>query len=392
MSEESIISNANSMSVNRQRRRLLLGVGAMALGVPAISDALAQQASGTPYKIGVTYPLTGPAGSWGQLLVPAIEIGVQHVNEAGGINGRPLSLVVEDSKGSPEGAVSSMRKVVQVDGVQVIMTIFTNVVSAQIPLAQQFKVPLLSPVEAPGLVARSNGWAFAHSALLSRTLPLIEARWKNMGVKRIFAFHPNTPIAGYGSVLVKAAAKRLGADHEEALFKLGETDYRGLITRAKAFNPDVILMWGHGTPDEGLILKQVRELGISTPLFVGNANPTSKVYREAGGKVLEGVIYAGFKFDISAAKKLADAYRARVGVDLDFAVIEIYDMVNMIAEGIRKNGYNGEGIRSVIAGLKDFKSIGGGTFSMDPDGQSILPVALYQVKDVQKPLFEEIKP
>ena len=43
-----------------------------------------------------------------------------------------------------------MRKVVQVDGVQVIMTIFTNVVSAQMPLSQQFKVPLLSPVEAPG--------------------------------------------------------------------------------------------------------------------------------------------------------------------------------------------------------------------------------------------------
>jgi hypothetical protein len=64
----------------------------------------------------------------------------------------------------------------------------------------------------------------------------------------------------------------------------------------------------------------------------------------------------------------------------------------MIAEGIRKNGYDGEGIRKYIAGLKDFKSIGGGTISMDPDGQAILPVALYQVKDVEKPVFEEIKP
>ena len=141
---------------------------------------------------------------------------MQHVNEAGGINGRPLALVVEDSKGNPEGAVSAMRKVVQVDGVQVIMTIFTNVVSAQMPLAQQFKVPLISPVEAPGLVARSNHWAFAHSALLTRTLPLLEERWKNMGVKRLFAFYPNTPIAPYGSGLVKeavgAARRRLRRD------------------------------------------------------------------------------------------------------------------------------------------------------------------------------------
>lgn len=380
------------MRITRDRRRFLAGASAIVLGLPAMRAALAQQASGAPYKIGVTYPLSGPQGAWGQLIVPAIEIAAQHVNEAGGVNGRPLALVVEDSKGNPEGAVSAMRKVVQVDGVQVIMTIFTNVVSAQMPLSQQFKVPLISPVEAPGLVARSNHWAFAHSALLKRTLPLLEERWKNMGVKRLFAFYPNTPIAPYGSGLVKEAAGRLGAAYEETLFKLGDTDFRGLITRAKAFNPDAILVWGHGTPDEGVIMKQTRELGLPTPMFNGSANPTVKTYREAARKSLEGVIYAGFKYDPTAAKKLIDAYRAQLGFDPDFASLEVYDMVNMIAAGIRQNGYDGEGIRRFLAEIKDFKSIGGGTFSMDPDGQSIVPVALYQVKDVEKPVFEEIKP
>ena len=135
------------MRITRDRRRFLAGAGAIVLGLPAMRAALAQQASGAPYKIGVTYPLSGPQGAWGQLIVPAIEIAAQHVNEAGGVNGRPLALVVEDSKGNPEGAIPAMRKVVQVDGVQVIMTIFTNVVSAQMPLSQQFKVPLISPVE-----------------------------------------------------------------------------------------------------------------------------------------------------------------------------------------------------------------------------------------------------
>jgi ABC-type branched-subunit amino acid transport system substrate-binding protein len=84
--------------------------------------------------------------------------------------------------------------------------------------------------------------------------------------------------------------------------------------------------------------------------------------------------------------------RAERAFDPDFASLEVYDMVNMIAAGIRANGYDGEGIRRYLAEIKDFKSIGGGTFSMDPDGQSIVPVALYQVKDVEKPVFEEIKP
>lgn len=377
------------MRIHGDRRQLLLGAGALALSPFA---ARAQQASGAPYKIGVTYPLSGPQGAWGQLIVPAIDIAVAHANAAGGVNGRPLALVVEDSKGNPEAAVSAMRKVVQVDGVQAILTIFTNVVSAQMPLAQQFKVPLLSPVEAPGLTAKSGNWVFAHSSLLSRNLPLLEQRWKNKGVKRIFGFYPNTPIAPYGSGLIQAAADRIGAVHENVLFKLGDTDFRSLIIRAKAFNPDAIMIWGHGTPDEGVIMKQARELGVATQMYNGSATPTVKSYREAAGKAMDGLIYSGFKYDRASAKRLIDDYKAKLGFEPDFAALEVYDMINMVAAGIKANGYDGEGIRKYVASLKDFKSIGGGLVSMDADGQTENPVGLYLVKDGEKGVFEEIQP
>ena len=378
------------MRFQHDRRQVLLGVSAIALS--PLSVARAQQASGAPYKIGVTYPLSGPQGAWGQLIVPAIEIAVAHANAAGGVNGRPLALVVEDSKGNPEAAVSAMRKVAQVDGVQAILTIFTNVVSAQMPLAQQFKVPLLSPIEAPGVTAKSDHWVFAHSSLLSRNLPLLEQRWKNKGVKRIFGFYPNTPIAPYGSALIGAAAQRIGAVHENVLFKLGDSDFRSLIIRAKAFNPDAIMIWGHGTPDEGVIMKQARELGVTTQMYNGSATPTVKSYREAAGKAIEGLIYAGFKYDPVAAKRLIDDYRTRLGFEPDFAALEVYDMINMVAQGIKANGYDGEGIRKYVAGLKDFRSIGGGLVSMDADGQTENPVGLYEVKDGDKGVFVEIQP
>ena len=377
------------MRFQRDRRQMLLGAGALALSPLA---ARAQQASGAPYKIGVTYPLSGPQGAWGQLIVPAIEIAVAHANAAGGVNGRPLALVVEDSKGNPEAAVSAMRKVVQVDGVQAILTIFTNVVSAQMPLAQQFKVPLLSPVEAPGLTAKSGNWVFAHSSLLSRNLPLLEQRWKNKGVKRIFGFYPNTPIAPYGSGLIQAAADRIGAVHENVLFKLGDSDFRSLIIRAKAFNPDAIMIWGHGTPDEGVIMKQARELGVTTQMYNGSATPTVKSYREAAGKAMDGLIYSGFKYDRASAQRLIDDYKTKLGFEPDFAALEVYDMINMVAAGIKANGYDGEGIRKYVASLKDFKSIGGGLVSMDADGQTENPVGLYLVKDGEKAIFEEIQP
>ena len=375
-------------------RHLFAAISAVAVILPAVCgsrDAAGQAASGEPYKIGVTYPLSGPQGAWGQLLVPAMEIAVQHVNQSGGVKGRPLALVVEDTKGNPEGAVSAMRKVVQVDRVAAILTIFTNVVSAQMPLADQLKVPLLSPVESPGLVAKSQ-WAFAHSPPLDRKLPLIVARWKRDNVKRLFAFYPNTPIAKPSSVAVKAAIEKLGIQYDEVLFKLGDTDFRGLITRAKSFNPDVIFINGHGTPDEGVIVKQIRELGMSTQVYNGTGIMTSKSFREVVGKAAEGMIYASLKYDVVAAKKLVDAYRAKLGFEPDFAGLEVYDMVFMIAEAIGKYGYSGDGIRRGLTEIKGFRSIGGGLVSMDKDRQSIVAIALYQVKDAVKPELVEITP
>lgn len=309
------------MSKARGRAAIAWVAAAMAawsvtMGSPG--PAQAEAAKGEPYKIGVTYPLSGPQGAWGQLLLPAMEIAVKDANDAGGVNGRPLSLVVEDSKGNPEGAVTAMRKVVQVDGVAAILTIFTNVVSAQMPLADQLKVPLLSPVEAPGLVKNSQ-WAFAHSSPASATLPLIFDYWKSAKVKRLFAFFPNTPIAKILSPMVKDATKSLAIDYDEALFKLGDTDFRGIIARAKSFKPDAILIYGHGTPDEGVIMKQIRELGMDTQLYNGCACITVKSYRKSAGDAAKGAIFAGFKYDRNHAKKFIDAYTAKLEFEPDSA-------------------------------------------------------------------------
>jgi ABC-type branched-subunit amino acid transport system substrate-binding protein len=117
-----------------------------------------------------------------------------------------------------------------------------------------------------------------------------------------------------------------------------------------------------------------------------------KSYREAAGKAAEGVVFSGFKYDRQAAKKLIDAYRAKLGFDPDYASLEVYDMVFMIADAIKKHGYNGDGIRKGLSEIKDFRSIGGGLVSMDKDRQSMVAVALYRLTDAAKPDFVEIKP
>ena len=375
-------------------RRLFVALAAFVVLLPALwgpRDAAAQ--TGEPYKIGVTYPLSGPQAAWGLLLLPAAEIAVQQINAAGGVGGRPLALVVEDSKGNPEGGVSAMRKVVEVDHVATILSLFTNVVSAQIPVADQLKVSVVSTVESPGLVSRSQ-WTFAHGSFISQTVPLVAAHWKRQGVKRVFAFLPNGPIAQFATEAVKGEIEKnkLGIEYDQALFKLGDSDFRGLITRAKSFKPDAILIYGYGSPEEGLIMKQIRELGMNTQIYAGCGCITSKSYREAAGKAAEGVIFGSFKYDVVAAKKFVDAYRAKLGFDPDYACLEVYDIIHMMAQAIKANGYSGDGIRRGLTEIKDFHSIGGGVVTMGANRQTVVPVALYVLKDAVKPTFVEITP
>ena len=125
----------------------------LAAGTTARAGAASPKPSLAPYKIGVTYPLTGPLASVSAEFFPGYEQAIDEINRAGGVKGHPLQLVVEDTQASPQAGLAAMRKLVQVDGVQAIASIFTNVVTAQIPLADEVKVPVLSPIEADGIVS-----------------------------------------------------------------------------------------------------------------------------------------------------------------------------------------------------------------------------------------------
>ncbi len=189
--------------------------------------------SNAPYKIGVTYPLTGPLAINSSSVLAGADIAISDINKAGGVNGHPLQLVSEDSQGTPQGGIAAMRKLVDVDGVQAILTIFTNVVTAQMPLADQLKIPMLSTVETSGLVSKSQ-YSFAHSQAIAQEAPLMQAYWKQHGTKRVFAFYGNNAYGQNVAVPIKAAAQAAGVSaYDEAFFDMNDTDYRGVIARGE---------------------------------------------------------------------------------------------------------------------------------------------------------------
>lgn len=359
----------------RKRFASLLALAPVALAAPAA----AQTPTGTPYKIGMTFPLTGPLASSGILYVPAAQVAVNEINRSGGIDGHPLQLVVEDTQGTPQGGVASMRKLVEVDGTQAIISIYTNVVTAQIPLAAQLKVPFLCPAQAPDLMNKSD-YSFAHAETIPETVALYREHWRRAHIKRLYQLVPNNAVGPYFSSEVKAAAATIGAVYGESVFNYGEGDYRGLVARVKDFNPDAIMLAVQGGIDDTLIVKQLRESGVTVPIGLSANFYEEPAWRAGIGEYVQGVILAGVTIDPVAGKRFVGDYVIATGHSPGPVAAEVYDMANMIAWAIRRGGYGGEAIARELAVLKGVPSVLGGTIAMDADHYSPATNALFVVR------------
>jgi len=345
------------------------GLGALvALLLLAASSASAQTAQ--PYKIGVTWPLTGPLASSGLQYLPGAEVAVNHINRKGGINGHPLQLVVEDTQATPQGGVTAMRKLVQVDGAQAILSIYTNVVTAQIPLADQLKVPFLCPAQTPGLMTKS-AYSFAHAETVSATGVIFGNYWKRIHAKKIYALNPNNAIGPVYSAAWKAAAASAGADYAESSFNYGESDYRGLVARVKDSNPDQIMVSAQGGIDDTVIIRQLREAGVNAAITVPGLFTEEPAWRAGVGQYINGIVMAGLKIDPVAGKQFIDDYRIKTGHLPSPIAGEVYDMIQMFAAAITRGGYNGEAIAKQLATLKGVPSVFGSTITMDPEHYSV---------------------
>lgn len=358
------------------RRNILLA------GTAVLFSAAMPLAAQQPVKIGMAWPLTGPLAAFGKDIMRGFEFAEADIKAKGGIKGRPLQLIFEDSRSTPEGGIAAFRKLVDSDKVVAVHSIFTNIVTAQIPLADQVKIPLVSTVESPGLSGRGQ-YSFQHSAGFANILPILAQHLKLLGAKRIYSLLPDS---SYGEQLAPrfmAALKGTGAEYADARFKFGQSDYRGNAARAKEFNPDFVVVAGQGTPDDGNLIRQLREIGITVPIYPAANVYAIKSWRESVGSYVTGMTMAGPDFDETdpLTKDFVARYKAKYNEDPQYSIALNYDLVKMMAAAVEAVGTDGNAIRNYFKTLKDFPSAAGAKVSMDAEHQTKLPVYMLREKD-----------
>ena len=124
------------------RRTLLQGTGGLGLAGAFAGRAMAQGKE--PLKLGITEPLTGSEAGYGADFVTVMRMAAKDVNDAGGINGHPLELVVIDTQASPQLGINAANRLATIDKIPMFITAWSAVVKAQAPVANREKVLELS--------------------------------------------------------------------------------------------------------------------------------------------------------------------------------------------------------------------------------------------------------
>ncbi len=360
----------------------------------AEADAAAQAAAQAaaeegPFRIGVMESLTGPGETYGTVAVRAKELAVAEINAAGGINGRMLELVVEDSKCNAQDAITAYRKLTDVDGVKIILgTSCSGAMLGAAPLAEEDGVIMFSGLATNPDIANAGDYIF-RTAMSDAQLGVDTGNvlWAD-SVRSLATMTESTDYAeGVRRTTVEHFVSLGGEVVAEERYASDVTDFRTQLTKLIGESPDAIHLAAQGEFAGGTIVKQLRELGYDGPIY-SEVVPIGATALEIAGDAATGL--KAITADLDPANDTAQEVLANFRAEYDYVTLpwylgSAYDDVYITAACLESTGddQDADGFRDCLYDITWSGAIGV-DYSFDADGEvvglanvvvEVLPVA-----------------
>ncbi len=334
------------------------------------------EGEGEPFRIGVMESLTGPGETYGQVANNAKQLAVAEINEAGGINGRMLELVVEDSKCSAQDAITAFNKLTDVDGVKIILgTSCSGAMLGAAPLAEGEGVVMFSGLATNPDIAEAGDFIF-RTAMNDAQLGIDTGNvlWSD-GIRNLATINESTDYAeGVRRASVAQFEKRGGEVVAAEQYASDTTDFRSQLTKLLNENPDAIHIAAQGEFSGGTIVKQLRELGYNGPIY-SEVVPIGSEALDIAGDAATGLkaITADLDPANNRAQEVLGSYRDRYGqVTLPWYLGSAYDDVYITAECLKRtdDDQDAEGFRDCLYDITWSGAIGT-NYSFDDRGEVV---------------------
>jgi len=326
-----------------------------------------------PIKVGVIANLTGQDVKTSLQMTRGVELAADDINAAGGINGAPIELIIEDSEYRAQEALNAATKLYDVDKVEAAIMFGGS--SLMIPVAQMAKDKgkvLVNTSSSSPKLGDFPGTLFS-------ILPLDDIVSKGLGdmvadsgAKKAAIIVPNNAFGlGIADAAQAAFEAKGGTVVERIAYTEGQPNYRADIQVLVGKDFDAIISGGYGD-DSRTVFRTVRELGINAPWYASYPTILEVEDKDWMSGKLSGVDNGGF--DQGAGKAVLEKYKAKYKDDDVLAHIYYgYDALMVLAEAMKKGGTDAASIAKELPGVVATYDGATGKIVWDDRGQRIDP-------------------
>ncbi len=335
--------------------------------VPAATEAPSTAALPAEIVIGATLPLSGEGAPYGTLFLNGLTLGVNKINDAGGVDGIKINLISSDDRADAEQAVTQMQKLIQVDGAIFIATAYSAPPLAQAPIADQYKTVLFNGAGfAPEL--RGAGKYLFNNVPLSTDegKVVLTYAYKDLGLRKLGLIIASSYSKATYEFMEQYWEGMGGEVVVEATHDVNATDLRSQIELLKNASPDAVLLLNDGN-DTILTLTQAEQVAFHPQWlgFAGHMIDQIMALPGAEGMVADSVVY-------NPDPDFVSAYKAAYDSDPNFYAAQYYDQTIILSTAIDYLVQNnmpitGENLHDAIYQIRTFTGVNG-SFTFLDDG------------------------
>jgi len=354
-------------------------------------------------RIGINYELSGDNATYGQGSVEGIEMAIDEINKAGGINGKLIKAIKYDNESKPSEAATLANKLVSQDKVLAILgPATTGAFTSQIPVANKNKIPIATgSATGDNLTFAADGSVHEYvfricfnDSFQGRVMANFAA--ENLSAKKavIIMDSSNDYSKGLASNFKETFGAEGGSIVAEEAYVKGDTDFNAILTKIKDLDFDVIFLPGYYN-EAGLIIKQARTLGIDKPILGADGFDSPTLVELAGASALNNVYftnhYSSLGDDPVVQKFIAD-FEAKYGKKPNAFNALGYDLAKFVADAIsRAESLTGEAIKDALKSTKNFVGVTG-TLSVDENHNPVKSIFVIELKDGEQYSSVKVNP
>lgn len=336
-------------------------------------------------KIGEVGSMTGSEATFGISTHQGIELAIQEMNNAGGIKGKKLQLVTLDNQGKSDEAALAATKLISQEKVTALLgEVASSRSLAMAPIAQQNKVPMVSPSSTNPKVTEIGDYIFRvcfidpFQGTVMAKFAADSLKVKKVAILRDVKNDYSMGLADYFAETFKKGGGEIVMDQS---YSAGDKDFKSQLTAIRSKKPEAIFVPGYYT-EVGLIARQARELGLKVPMMGGDGWDSPKL-KEIGGTALDGSYFSNHYSAEDQSPHVQDfikKYKEKYGAIPDGLAAMGYDAARVLGDAmIRAKSLSATDIREALAQTRDYQGVTG-KITIDSNRNAVKPAVVLKVE------------